>query len=1039
MMQRWYQFLCLLLLIAVASTPPALAATGKIVGIVRDASTKDVIPGANVLVVGTTLGGAADAQGRYYILNVPPGTYSLQASAVGYGKLKIEEVTVVLDQTVEMNITLRNQDVQIGEMVITAERRVVDKNRTSTKTTVTSDEILNLPTVSVQDLLNTTPAAFNGFVRGGRITETRTIVEGVDVTNQFYENQSEQSNQGILQSTGHLTRHNVGELSSTTDLNFDAVEQFSLTTGAAGADVQSATAGTINYSLKEGNGPLNGSLQARVSQFNGLNHSGPDPYNLDAVYFADQTTVNTRLGTERQTRATDIAGGITVPSSLIGNITSDSIRSSKYTYFPGKYLTNNHPLLDFSGSVGGSITDAWRLFLSGKYEDSHGYFPNDRSRAADISLKTSYNVTNDVKLNAFAIINDKGKLFGWKNSFYNDDSRYFLEGVPQEQGLDYTGSLKMTHILTPSTFYELQVSQVYHNDIYGFTDGNGDGFCGLNESGDFLTMSDAASIDKYISQSGGPNNTLGKFFRIGDEPVSQLTNQVNIGNRLADITRPMFMYLNTKNIARSVRADLTSQVDFHHQIKAGFLFKFSDVSQINRNTMLGADQMDARSRLIVDNWEFFPTEMSVYASDRMEFGGLVINLGLRGDRWAAQSKDYRSPFNPWAADTIMVDGSLRRVQENQRQGNYVDPQYFVSPRIGVSHPISETAALFYSYSRQAMPPPYSRLYSSYYTTFGTSLPVFVPANEPLTMSSNYELGAQWEFLPGKLGLNFTAYMRDVQNYNPQTGITVQTPTGATTWYFDAGYADARGVEVSLQATRQKYFDIATVSGRLNYTYSYIKASGFTGSDAVKTNVTSFQTSDSAKYNNSLPYNDFVYYNKVETNITGSASTLTGGFDRTHRITYTLSMEFPEDIILSSLGTFQSGFFYPINNPFDPRVAGRQFATAPWNKMVDLRLEKGFRFSGMRFALFLEVKNFFNWTNIIGYDNTISGSQLWEASNSGNGTTLTQPVTGSPVYLPPPSASTGPNPTGFFNRPMNSDGSWFYDIPREYYFGVRVDL
>ena len=1035
MKQRWYQFLCLLLLVAVAATPLALAANGKIVGIVRDASTKDVIPGANVLVLGTTLGGAADAQGRYFILNVPPGTYSLQASAVGYGKLKIEGVEVLQDQTKEINVTLQSQEVQIGEMVITAERRVVDKNRTSTKTTVTSDELASLPTVSVKDLLNTSPAAFNGFVRGGRITETRTIVEGVDVSNQFYENQSEQSNQGILQSTGHLTRHNNGELSSTTDMNFDAVEQFSLTTGAAGADVQSATAGTINYALKDGTGPLSGSVQARLSQFNGLGHGGPDPYNLDAVYFADQTTVNTRLATERATRATDIANNVAVPAALIGNITADSTRSGKYLYYPGKYLNNNHPLIDLGASIGGSITDAWRFFVTGKYEDSHGYFPNDRTREADITLKTSYNITHDIKVNAFAIVNDKGKLFNWKNSTYSDNSRYFLEGVPRDQGLDYTGSLKLTQILTPSTFYEVQASQVYHNLIYGFTDGNGDGFCSLNESGDFLTMDTPAQIDKYISQSG---QQLYKFFRIGDEPASQTTSQVNIGNGLSDITRPMFMYLNTKSIARSLRADLTSPVDYHPQTKAGFLFKFNDVSQINRNTMLGADQMDARSRLIVDNWEFFPTEMSVYASDRMEFGGLVINLGLRGDRWAARSKDYRSPFNPWAADTIMVDGSLRRVQENQRQGNYVDPQYFVSPRIGVSHPISETAALFYSYSRQAMPPPYSRLYSSYYTTFGTSLPVFVPANEPLTMSSNYELGAQWEFLPGKLGMNFTAYMRDVQNYNPQTGVTVNTPTGATTWYFDAGYADARGVEVSLQAARQKYFDIAFVSGRLNYAYTYIKASGWTGSDAVKTNVTSFNTSDSVKYNNALPYNDFVYYNKVETDVTGGASTLTGGYDRTHRITYTLTMEFPEDIILSSLGTFQSGFFYPISYPLDPRVAGRQYATAPWNKMVDLKLEKGFRFSGIRFAVFLEVKNFFNWTNIIGYDNTISGATLWEATNSGNGTTLTQPVTGGPGYIPAPAVS-GPNPTGFFNRPMGVDGSWFYDIPREYFFGVRVDL
>ena len=1028
MMQRWYHFLCLLLLIAVAATPPALAANGKIVGIVRDASTKDVIPGANVLVVGTALGGAADAQGRYYILNVPPGTYSLQASAVGYGKLKIEEIGVVLDQTVEMNITLTSQDVQIGEMVITAERRVVDKNRTSTKTTVTSEELTNLPTVTAIDLLNTTPGAFNGFIRGGRITETKTIVEGVDISNQFYENIEEQSNQGILQSTGHLTRHTNGELNTTTDMNFAAVEQFSLNTGASGADVQSATAGTINYSLKEGNGPLGGSFQARVSQFNGLHHAGPDVYNLDAVYFADESTTNTRLASNRQLRSA-IPIGTPVPGSLNTSIIADSIRSGKYTYYPGKYINGNHPLLDFNGSVGGNVTDAWRFFLTGKYLDSHGYFPNDRNREADITLKTSYNLTNSIKLNAFGIVNDKGKLFGWKNSTYNDDSRYFLEGVPQNQGLDYTGSVKLTHVLTPATFYEVQVSQVDHNLIYGFTDGNGDGDCSLNESGDFLTMSDTASISKYISQAGGD---LSKFFRIGDEAgPSQLNTPVNIGNRQADITRPMFIYENTKSISRTVRADLTSQVDYHHQLKAGFLFKFNQISQINRNTMLGADGTDTRSRLIVDNWTFFPTEMSIYGSDRMEFGGLVINLGVRADRWDPKAPDYGNYFSLYAPDTMMIDGQLRRANLILRSQKNVDPMYFVSPRIGVSHPISETAALFYSYSRQAIPPPYSRMYSSFYTVFGTSLPNFTALNEPLTKSSNYELGAQWEFLPGKLGLNFTAYMRDVENYST-VAVGIQQPGGATNMFFNSQYADARGVELSLQAARQKYLNVATVSGRLNYAYTYIKASGWTGSDATKTNVTQFQAGDSAKYGNTLPFTDFTYYNKVQNDVAGGASTLTGGYDRTHRITYLLTLEFPEDIILSSLGTFQSGFFYPINYPVDARVAGREYATAPWNKMVDLKLEKGFRFDNIRFAIFAEVKNLFNWTNIIGYDNTVSGAALWEATNSGNGTTLANPYYAN-------TAATGPDPTGQFKRSMNSDGSWFYDIPREYYFGVRVDL
>ncbi len=117
--------------------------------------------------------------------------------------------------------------------------------------------------------------------------------------------------------------------------------------------------------------------------------------------------------------------------------------------------------MDFEGFLGGNITEDWRFYLSGRYYDTHGRLPNQRNRQADITLKTGYNLTNDIKLDAFGIVNDKGSLFGWKNTDYNDRIRYFLEGVPKNNGLDYVGSLKLTHVLSPSTFYEVQLSQTY--------------------------------------------------------------------------------------------------------------------------------------------------------------------------------------------------------------------------------------------------------------------------------------------------------------------------------------------------------------------------------------------------------------------------------------------------------------------------------------------------------------------------------------------------------------------------------------------------
>ncbi|MFH1011500.1 MAG: carboxypeptidase-like regulatory domain-containing protein, partial [bacterium] len=50
--------------------------TGKIAGFVKDAASGEPLIGANILVEGTTLGASADVEGYFFIINVPPGTYT---------------------------------------------------------------------------------------------------------------------------------------------------------------------------------------------------------------------------------------------------------------------------------------------------------------------------------------------------------------------------------------------------------------------------------------------------------------------------------------------------------------------------------------------------------------------------------------------------------------------------------------------------------------------------------------------------------------------------------------------------------------------------------------------------------------------------------------------------------------------------------------------------------------------------------------------------------------------------------------------------
>jgi outer membrane receptor protein involved in Fe transport len=1015
-MNNCYGKFLLLISCTVLLAASASAGNGKISGTVRDASTREPILGVNVTVVGLKLGGAVDMQGRYYILNVPPGVYAVRAAGVGYAGKTVTNVVVHADQTTQIDFSLSTESVQIGEVLVQAEMRVVDKSQTSSKATITNNEFNNnLPTTTAVEVLNTTPGAFKGFIRGGRITETKTIVDGVDVTDQYYAVATEQT-YGLLNNMG-IVRNGQSQLSTATAVNFGAVEQMSVQTGATGAENSQATAGIVNYSLREGAGPIKGALSARSSQFNGLKYIGPNVYWNQNVYFAAKK----KLGDSLQAR---IASGR--PQGK-----ADSIKYLKYTYYDGKYNSQDKPELLLDGNIGGSITEALGVFFTGQYFDSHGIMPGERTRSADMTLKMNYNLSSEFRILAFGILNDRGLYLGWKNNVYYDPLRFDLEGVPRTNGGNVVGSVKGTHILSPSTFYEVQVSMQRNQNGLGFVDGNNDGIISYNESGDFLKLATTAEQDRYISRADDQT----KAFRIADEAAeSALDAPVQTGNLQAYIGRPRFAYEKQVQSVGTAKFDFTSQVDFNNQIKAGFQLRYHDLSKIGRYSLLGVDAIDPRldyRKVFVENWDAKPTEFGAYVSDRMEYAGLVINLGARLDRWNPDASRFVNDFAPWLKTTGMIDDSTRIDYVPVRSNSKLSAQYFFSPRIGVSHPISDEAAMYFSYSRNTSPIPFSRIYTSYNTILGSAggfNPVFLPSTDP-TISSNYELGVQWEFLPQRFGLTFTAYMLDIQNYSNQSvNLSYQ---GTATLNFASQYADARGVEVSFQALRQSYFDFLTMQGRLNYAYSYVKASSWAGLDANQ--PTLFSPGDSIKYGNQLPLTDFRFYNKVQTDIVGGSSNLLNGFDRTHRISYVLLLNFPEDILLSSVGTFQSGFLYPLVYTItDVRVIGREFGTAPWNKQIDFHLEKGFTLAGIRAAVFADLKNAFNWTNIIAYDNSSTGAEVWERSMNGESRLISQGASSTTI-------NGVPDPTGTQRRAISTDGTLFYDIPRTYYFGVKLDF
>ncbi|OPX35940.1 hypothetical protein B1H10_00045 [candidate division KSB1 bacterium 4484_188] len=165
--------------------------TGKIAGKITDSSSGEPLPGANVIIEGTNLGAASDVDGDFLILNLPPGTYILTASMLGYQDVRMTQVAVQADRSTRVDFHLQPASLELGEIItVEAERPIIQKDLTATASSVSSDEIENIPVENLQDLLVLQAGVVadkNGelHIRGGRSSEIAYLVDGVSVTDPF--------------------------------------------------------------------------------------------------------------------------------------------------------------------------------------------------------------------------------------------------------------------------------------------------------------------------------------------------------------------------------------------------------------------------------------------------------------------------------------------------------------------------------------------------------------------------------------------------------------------------------------------------------------------------------------------------------------------------------------------------------------------------------------------------------------------------------------------------------------------------------------
>ena len=215
--------------------------TGKISGLITASETNQPLIGVSVVVEGAGIGADSDQEGRYVILNIPVGEYSLRTSYIGYASVKVTNLQVSSGMTTEQDFVLSQEAIAGEEVVVLADRPLIYKDLTSTQKITTSEEIEAMPVESFLGVLTTQAGVNVGaggelHIRGGRSNEVGYYIDGVSVANPFFTN------------------------SLSVNLSNKALKELKVVSGGFNAEYGNAMSGIVNIQIKEGGQNYEGSI-----------------------------------------------------------------------------------------------------------------------------------------------------------------------------------------------------------------------------------------------------------------------------------------------------------------------------------------------------------------------------------------------------------------------------------------------------------------------------------------------------------------------------------------------------------------------------------------------------------------------------------------------------------------------------------------------------------------------------------------------------------------------------------------------------------
>lgn len=909
--------------------------SGRITGIVTERDTGEPLVGTNVRVEGTYLGSAVDVDGYYNIMQVPPGIYTLQFTMVGYHQVLVRDVVVRTGLTTTINIEMEESVSEFGEdIIVTAERPVIQKDITQSIQYVGAFRLATLPVTDAREgllvqagvFLDPIPVA-GGLGSAGR-GEQRFSVRGgrQDEVKWFIDGAR----------TATLVAGKADWGGSFTNINLDIVEEVQLMTGGFTAEYGEAQSGIVNVVTKLGGNKLSGSFNYLYG-LPGQRHFGK--------YLYDPKT----------------------QKEFIDNTLSDgTLNPDWWTPFRQNQVYDYRDIADHSlnASIGGPLMSIGnrdiRFFLATQVKQQAYALPRPRDSKNSENYFANFSTAGEgwtLRLNLMADRDAHSTL--QENGDFTSQAKYYRGWGTLLYNYTYNTSLHFTKVINNNLYYTTKLS--YYS----------------------VEFRERPSEFTELGQSAIP--TLFGFQRFDGfetEPFDQFApvRKTNIGT--GDL---------------SLNFGLNWQADRNNLIQTGIEVRYNTYAE-RYNYRLTSYSMDERlwlNRGLHDT--FNPIQVAVYLQDKMEFDSMILNFGVRYDYfnpnrdWFVPTNYFNLGINPdYNAATdpqnSQVDANSNVKYSfdnaiNQPQQRHRD-YHMISPRFGVSFPMSVNTLLHFNYGHFYQMPVLDQMFEFVYfrpeylvrqiaqelavadaegrapnhirSNDGDPERVVAYTREPLKpmKTTQFEVGLKHNFRDF-IVVDVTAFYKDVfdqaeervglfdravRGYDPFFNRI--NPNQSYASFFSGDYGDSRGFEVNLRTlfSRKWNFDA---------NYSFSRSTMGRASPRIVT----INDDGSTSYEWDTDVNKRIPVER--------------SFSRPHILRANLSY-FSNGMNASLMYRFVSGQVFTYLRPIDPPDTFNNYRF-PSSQNVDFRFEKGFTFGKSHIlSAYILVTNVLNTSNLRSY-------------------------------------------------------------------------